>query len=313
MGGVSIEGATQPAPDQPTGDSPVPADAVAYYYAHPAPTAPFPPERRRRRRALLAVCAAWLLVLLGTGTWYSFRGQPTVREQTSIAQARPVVDSAAGWVLRAAGAQPVAELGAYAKAGDCDITPVRGGEEWVRGLRLATVVGGEESLLRQIAAGLPHGYAARVHPGPVPSLYADAGDYVAVRGAIEAPGLIHVQITTGCRSVGHRPAADPTVASAGAERTAVEAALAALGASATQWATDELSCAGAGGAAGTVRTVTATVPDTTVGALDQDTAPAGTPLVAGEHVRAVRDGNVGTLVRNSGGTLTVSATTGTCA
>ncbi len=288
-----------------------PSDAwPVYWYSYPAAPLPAEPAVRRRRRGLIAICVVWALLLLGTGTWYSFHGRPSIREQTTIGQAEPVVNTAAGWVLRAAGGQPVAALGGFARADSCDITPVRNGEEWVRGLRLATVVGGEAALLRQIAAGLPEGYGARVHPGPSPTLDADAGDYVSVRAAIEAPGVLHVQISTGCRSVGDRPAADPATAAPGVERAAVEADLAALGATASRWETHELSCAGI---AGGVRTVTATVVDTPVGALDKIQSLGGTPVVGGEHVAAVRDGDVGTLLRNFGGTLTISATTGTCA
>jgi hypothetical protein len=214
-------------------------------------------------------------------------------------------------VLRAAGDTPAA-LGGFSSAGSCAITPVRDGEEWVRGLRLATTPGTEEALLRRVAAGLPAGYHARVHANPSPSLYADAGDYVAVRAGVELPGLILVQISTGCRAVGKRPAAEPADAGPGPERAAVEAGLAALGGAASRWESHELSCAGAGEAAGTVRTVTGTQVDSPVRTLGSAGRPAGTPRVTGDRLLAVRDGAVDLLVRTAGGTLTVSATTGSC-
>ncbi len=301
MGGVTIDGTTQPPGARaPDGSAPV-------YLSYPAPL-PEPPGARRRRRRLFALGALWALVLLASGVWYALHGGHTVREQTTIAQAAPVVDEATAWVLSAAGPGPVAAIGGYTSAGGCDITPVRRGEQWGRAIRLATPPGSERALLERIGAGLPARYAARVHTGDVSStLYADAGDYVAVSGKVEAPGLVRVAVSTGCRPVPHRPAADPSSAPAGAERAAVEQALRGLGSAATGWAVHELPCGPVGG--GRVRTVTATAA-APAGALTA--AAAGTAVVNSPELVATRDGTVGTMARRDGDTLTVSATSGTC-
>src|SRR5262245_50676538 len=119
---------------------------------------PAPPANPRRRRVLIALAVAWALALVGTGIWYSFHGTATVRDQTTVAQAEPRVDTAVGRVLVAAGSEPVPAVSGYEKAGDCDLTPVRGGALYQRSVRLYVPVGGERDLLGRVAAGLPREY-----------------------------------------------------------------------------------------------------------------------------------------------------------
>jgi hypothetical protein len=311
MGGVTIDGTTQPpGTDQPEAGVPVGAGVPgypAYYVSYPAPR-PVDPAQRRRRRIFGALAAFWALVLLGSGIWYSFHGAHTVREQTTIAQSAPVVDEAAARVLAAAGTGPVAMIGGFTSTGGCDVTPVRRGEEWARGVRFATPVGTEPALLQRIGDGLPARYDARVHTGTkATTLYADAGDYVAISGAVESPGLVKVLVTTGCRPVGHQPAADPASAPDGPERTAVTTLLSALGATPANWAVHDLSCGPAGG--GSVRTVTATAPTPSGGLAPA--AGSGT-VVRTDELVAARSGAVATIVRGDTDTVTVSATTGAC-
>ncbi len=313
MVGVTIDGTNQPAsppqfgPDQPV-EYPTPPP---YYLAYPQPL-PGSPQQRKRRRFLVTITTVWVLVLLVSGVWYSFHGAHTVREQTTIAQAAPVVDAATGWVVHAAGPGPVVEVGGYVSSGNCDITPVRAGEQWQRGIRLATPVGSEPALLKQISAGLPSGYHARVHSaGAASTLFADAGDYVGVLGSIEGPGLVRVVVNTGCRAVGHRPTADPTSPPTGPAGDAVESVLSGFGVTAAGWQRHEVSCGAAG--SGSVVTVSAVASGVPGQALDKGPTPNGTVVVSGGKLLAVRDGAVATLARADLTTFTVSATTGTCA
>jgi hypothetical protein len=321
MVGVTIDGTTQPPPAGPEPDavSPEPGPPPGYpavpgtpwqYAAYRAPVTRSPQDRRRRR-VIFALGSVWLLVLVVTGVWYSFHGEHTVREQTTIGEAKPVVDTATGWILWAAGPQPATVLDAFVSGGRCDITPVRQGELWSRTIRLATPTGAESGLLEQVRDGLPGRYKARVRAGAATTLYADAGDFVSISGAVEAPGLVRLVVSTGCRAVGERPAPDPTTAPAGFDRAAVEAILVGLHASATDWQVHEVSCGSAGTA--TVRTVLATLGNAPVGALDGAVRPTGSVLVKGAKLVAAREGAVTTVTRLSGGTLSVSATTGTCA
>jgi hypothetical protein len=164
---------------------------------------------------LLAVAAAWGLLLATTGIWYSFHGRHTAREQTTIAQAQPTVDEALSKVVRAAGGSAVPAVFGFDKVSDCQLTPIRGGAKYGRMVWLYVPVEGEPALLDRIAAGLPAGYRALAHHSPGGALHtltADAGDFVAVNGSVPVPGLVSVKAETGCRPLGHQPAADPTTA-----------------------------------------------------------------------------------------------------
>ena len=168
-----------------------------------------------RRRALLAVALSWGVLLAAGGIWYSFHGPATAREQTTIAQAQPVVDRALENVVRAAGAAAVPAVFGFERVSDCDVTPLRSGATYERQLCLYTPPGGEPDLLDRIAAGLPAGYDAQVHASPggtLRTLTADGGFFVTVTATVPLPGLVAVKAGTGCRSLGHQPAADPTTA-----------------------------------------------------------------------------------------------------
>ena len=78
------------------------------YISYPAPPPP-PYGDPRKRRILLAVAAAWGLVLATTGIWYSLHGRHTARDQTTIAQAQPTVDQAITAVVRAATSEGTGE------------------------------------------------------------------------------------------------------------------------------------------------------------------------------------------------------------
>src|SRR5690349_14347855 len=97
MGGVTMSGNTPP-PAPPTGAGLFP----------PPPPGQSPGRARGRRRWLIIVALAWALVVGVVGYLSSQHGKPTVREQTTIASARPTVDRAAGAVAAAGGGALVA-------------------------------------------------------------------------------------------------------------------------------------------------------------------------------------------------------------
>jgi hypothetical protein len=260
------------------------------YVSYPAPPPPSPYGTRRGRRILLAVAAVWGLVLATTGIWYSLHGRHTARDQTTIAQAQPTVDQAIAAVVRAAGASAVPAVFGFDKVSDCKVTPIRSGAKYQRVLWLYVPVDAEPALLDRVAAGLPAGYHAKAAHSPGNALHtltADAGNYVAVNGSVPGPGLVSVKAETGCRTLGHAPATDPTTA-AGTDPLGVTG----------DWRLHSLPCG--------LRTATVAGPATRpVGGL-----PKAAAVVATDSVYADRAG-LGAY-RNAD-TVTLTVTTGTCA
>jgi hypothetical protein len=245
--------------------------------------------------------------VLGAGVWSTSHEAPSAREQTTIAQALPVVDTAIADAVTAAGTtDTVAAISGYTRLdGACRVTSVRTGARYERAVLVYTAPGTEPAVLDRIAAGLPAGYRARVrHVGPVSTLDADAGTFVAVSGAITAPGVVRISADTGCRPQ-DGPVTETAPSTVDADRAAVTAVFAALGVTPQDWQVHQVPCRGGG----TLWTVEATAPATAGidlrGALRQ--APA---VVARSDVYAYRSGPVGVAVRGSGGLLDVSATTG---
>jgi hypothetical protein len=289
--------------NRPGDDVGVSLDIPPRYVPYEPPPPP-PPVDPRRRRVLIAICAAWTLVLLLGGVWYAWHGRPSVREQTTIAQAAPTVDRAIGQVIAAAGAGVVPAITGYDKLESCAVTPVRIGARYDREVWLAAAPGTESGLLDRIAAGLPAGYRpVATHPStggsPAPRLAADAGDYVAISGSVDRSGLVRITASTGCRPLGHPPAADPAVAPPTADRAPIDRVLAALGVTGVRWADHRLPCG--------LRTVEA------VGAAGNTLAalppPAQPPLVDSADAYAEAGG---LLVRVDGEQTTVTFTSGSC-
>lgn len=168
-----------------------------------APVAPYPtsPTPARRRRWYALATALWAVIVVATAYVSTGRDEPTVREQSSVAQARATVDRAVNGVVAAAGPDAVVSVSPFTRLGTCRISPVRDGEEWEQVVVLRTRDGGEGPLLDRLAAGLPPEYGARARHGDGGrhTLRADAGDFVAVSGEVAAPGEIRVSVTTGCR------------------------------------------------------------------------------------------------------------------
>src|ERR1700749_2827800 len=102
-----------------------------------APWPPPTPPRRRPRFLIVAIVAAWIVVLGALGFWAVRHDPPTVPEQRNIAQAVPVLQSATGRLLAAAqGPGRAVKLGDLQLTRGCRITPVRAGVEATRDVAL---------------------------------------------------------------------------------------------------------------------------------------------------------------------------------
>ncbi|HEX6500360.1 MAG TPA: hypothetical protein VF054_15220 [Micromonosporaceae bacterium] len=264
----------------------------------------------RRGRWLIALVLAWAVVVAVVGYVSSRHDKPTVREQTTIASAQPTVDRAAGAVA-AAGAGAVVAVSGYDKVSDCDLTAVRRGAWYHRLVSFVTRPGDEGALLDRIGSALPHSYRARVTRGGsgVPTLSADAGNFVGLSGTVPGPGEVRVEIGTGCRPLG-----DLRTPGAGQprpdERAEAERVLAAVPVPVGSWQVTEVPC---GTGTGTLRTAEAVgsgaPPSVPLG--DVVHPPAGaTGAVTAPGLMAYRSGALATLVRADATSVTVSITSG---
>jgi hypothetical protein len=155
-----------------------------------------------------------VVVLVGSAAYAWHRPTPTDREQTTVAQARPVVDEAVARLAVAASADgaAVVAVSEFERVGPCDVSVFRGGDRYRRGLTAVVQPGSESEFLARVAARLPAGYGAVVRTGQPPRLSADAGLWVLVTGTTTAPGEITFYADTGdCRPAGDAVSADPAV------------------------------------------------------------------------------------------------------
>jgi hypothetical protein len=145
------------------------------------------------------VIIAWGVLLAGLGFWSALRSPPTIREQSDLSAAKQVMDEVVG---RISGETPndwqFFDEG-YSEE-DCELTLIRGGRKATRNLRLTGPAATENDAVAEIATTVG-GEDLRLRPvnGPAESFYSDAGEYVAVRGQVDSPGVIVVQLTSGCR------------------------------------------------------------------------------------------------------------------
>jgi hypothetical protein len=301
-------GPGEAAPDRATeGAGGLPAPPPGYVWVYPAPYEP--PRPWRAPRWLKVTSALWAVALLVGGLLYSLYGRPSVREQTSIGNARPVVDTAVVDVLAAAGPDPVAAVSPFTSAGSCRITTARAGASFVRTIDLFTRPGTEPALLDRVVAGLPARYHAKVTTGPGGGLYADAGDYVAVVGSVPAPGQVQVRALTGCRDPAGSGAAEPTAAPDAPAVAAISAVFDRLG---TRPGTSrDVAVLGCGDGR-SVRSTQAAAGDTGPAASQLGASLAGLaadPVASGPAVYAYRSGQVDVVARRTPEGVTVTATT----
>jgi hypothetical protein len=290
----------------PVDQSALPPLPPGYVWAYPA-TAPEP--RWKAPKWLVALSILWAVGLVVSGTVYALKGKPSVREQTTIANAQPVVNTAISNVVKAAGPAPLVTVGAYQKSSGCDITPVRAGVEYTQIVNVFVAPGSESAALATIAHGLPSSYKAVAGPGNVLAFHADAGDYVGLVGAVPSPGDIEIKAETGCREVGPPIPGTAAPSLAAAEMAPVRTVLNALGVLATTTSAAQITCSGGG----TLRTVTASGPaptGTTSLAVKLATVAAH-PTISTANLVAYRSGAIDIVAVKSPTGTTVSATTRT--
>lgn len=259
-----------------------------------------------KRRWIIAGVAAWAVIVAGLAL-YSYRtGRPTAREQTTIAEALPTVDAALGRIHAALDqGSSVTALGGYRRTeAGCRVTSAREGTRFVRELTVYVRGSTERDALDRVRAALPAGYkAAVVHTDSTDLFSADAGNYVAVRGRVSAPGEITFTADTGCR-VQDAPVVEPTPPAPEAARAPAQAVLDRLGRPASQWRTHRLTCP-AGGALWTVEAVTSGD-----AAAARTAVPAPAVVLDEPKVFAYRAEAAGVALRTQDGSLVVSSTTG---
>src|SRR4051794_11678052 len=91
----------------------------------------------KRRLWLLVATLGWAVLLAGLAVYAVRRGEPTVRAETSVAEALPTVDRAIAEVATAAAtAGAVVQIGGYEKGSPCSITAVRDGARYERSVSL---------------------------------------------------------------------------------------------------------------------------------------------------------------------------------
>ncbi|UQU65372.1 hypothetical protein COUCH_03270 [Couchioplanes caeruleus] len=277
----------------------------------PAPAAyapPPPPERRPTRWWLVAIVAAWALVLAGLAVWSVRNDPPTVPEQRDLGQALPVLHRTAGAVVAAAdGPDRVIAIGAVTLDRACALTPVRDGVEAAQEVTVRVRPDEAFGVLDSIARALPRAYRPAIRHNVEDTrqvLRADAGEFVGVEAEVDAAATsFALRISTGCRP-GSAPEEPPgPVAQPPAAFVAASRAL---------------------GGSGTATGVSVTCPDgrtaTTATAGDlaapKDLGRALRDVVAGAlviqaepHAWAYRAGEVSVLVSDGDGTARVSATT----
>ena len=271
-----------------------------------------PPVRHGRRRWLVAIVAAWALVLTGLAVWSVRHDPPTVPDQRNIAQALPVLQRATGAMLAAAqGPGRAVTLGDLRLTRGCRITPVRHGVEGTRDVTVYVQADQARRVLDAIAAGFPAGYQARVAQsgnGSRIALEADAGGYIAV----DADTLADAQVFTLEASTGCRPVADTGPGSvgpsAGPPPAVLTAALKALGAPTPRTLVGRTIVCPSGAVAGTYTVDDLAAPADLGGAL-QPVVTGATVVRADPHGWAYRVGDDSVVITQDGGRLQVGATT----
>lgn len=260
----------------------------------------------------MIIAVAWGVLLAVAAGWALIRGGPTAREQTTVADALPVVDRAVVAVASAATAdgQAVAAISGFDRVGDCAVTLVRPGERYQRAVTVVVTPGTESALIERIGARLPAEYHVKVVTGSLPRLVADAGLWVRLAGSVAGRGQVRFVADTGsCRPLGDLNAATTNENRAGGantDRTPAQAALARLGVSAGQWNTYQAPCPGGG----TISTVEAIVSgNVEPGALDELLTGLGPAVVSTPDTYAYTDGPHRVAVRTDAEHLVVTSTT----
>jgi hypothetical protein len=266
--------------------------------------APEPP--RRMQRWVFVTTIVWVLVLIAAFAWAVRRGEPTAREQTTIGDATPVMTQARAELARAAASDGLAVVALTGvERSECDVSVARPGVRLQAPVLAFVPPGTEEALIQRVADRLPDSYEVNVRTGSAPRLSGDAGLWVAVGGAVIAPGQVRFVADTGnCRYEGEP---GPPRSGPGGNHAPAQAALDQLGLSAQSWTTYIDGCAG-----GSVKTVEAVAPAN--GPLDVALAGfAGAErVVATPELVAYRAGPTGVAARLVNGQVVVTSTSVDC-
>jgi hypothetical protein len=261
-----------------------------------------------------------LLVLLAVVT----QGQPTVREQQTVAAARPEVDRVLAGALQLAGDDVAVAVGPYQRIGSCRLTAARGGVQYRRSADVYGRSGDTQRLLDRYLSGLPHDYGARRLVGPDGMIIGADPPGTFLKLSVKPVGADldgHVQlvVNTGCRPVSSSPHAEFLAPPSDTERALPKSVTAALGVTPSSWRRTELACPG-----GRYTTVTAQGQDRQ-GSLDRllhgdarrdPLEPAGGTAAQVLNQTAdrlvERQDGTGLVIQLTGGQLRVDAT-GPCA
>ncbi|MEV4517312.1 hypothetical protein AB0K00_51205 [Dactylosporangium sp. NPDC049525] len=259
-----------------------------------------------KRRWIIAGTAAWVLVVAGLAYYSSRNDPPTSRDQTTIADGLPVVDTALARVAAALDpATSVPALGGYTRTDrSCRVTSAREGTRFERVLLVYVKQDTEPAVLDRVHNALPAAYQSHLVSGPSTHLLtADAGDFVTLRGAVVKPGQVRFTADTGCR-IQDAAVEEATPQSQTANRAPVQAVLDTLKQTASQWRTHRLTCPG-GGTLWTVEAVT-----TGDGAAARTTVPATAVILDEPGLFAFRAGEAGVALRVEGDGLHITSTAG---
>src|SRR5207244_2357064 len=125
------------------------------------------PPKRKPRWWLVAIVAAWAVVVAVVAVWSIGHEPPSVPDQRDIKQALPFLGTATGAMLAAAdGDGRAVVLGSPVFDRGCKITPVRSGVQAVRAVTVHVRAGRLGVAFDAIAAALPAAYHAQAKHSP---------------------------------------------------------------------------------------------------------------------------------------------------
>lgn len=152
----------------------------------------------KRRWWVTGLVAIWAVVLVAAAVWSAQYDPPTVRGQSDLTVGRETLDEAVETIGSVAGAQVAVEIEPYQLTAGCRLTLARPGTEVDQTLVFTVPAGEEEPLLEQLVDELPAQWGARYNPNRN-RFFADAGDFVAIRGEVAGEGEVRLTVSTGCR------------------------------------------------------------------------------------------------------------------
>jgi hypothetical protein len=156
-------------------------------------------ESGRKGWWVAGLVGGWAVVLLGAAIWSAHHDPATVREQSGLAEGRQSLDRAVAELVAAAGPGVTVAVQPFQQRSGCRITLSRSGTELDQTVLLTVPDGRDPAvLLDRLAARLPAGWQASYRP-EANRFFADAGDFVAIRGGVDEPSRVTLTAATGCR------------------------------------------------------------------------------------------------------------------